>query len=112
MGIPIFFSFEAETTRGSLQLKQKHTASKMEPGCRGSQKKVAFGEGPPYATLVLIRRTDTLAPCQLHKQNQTGGTMRRRFKMSKRGSRKLFKKFSGSMRRNYAYNVMRGGIRL
>lgn len=37
--------------------------------------------------------------------------MRKRYKMSRRGSRKHFRKHSGYNRRNVGHPVMRGGIR-
>lgn len=38
--------------------------------------------------------------------------MRRRHRMSRRGSRKQFRKMSGVHPRNFSINPMRGGIRL
>lgn len=38
--------------------------------------------------------------------------MRKRYKMSRKGSRKTFKKYSGTHKRNAVKHVMRGGVRM
>lgn len=57
--------------------------------------------------LVLNRRTDTKSVKKLKEE-----AVRRRKKLSKRASKSMFKKNSGTKRLNYSAGAMRGGYRL